>query len=111
MKINFRHICKVAWLPLAVLLLLPLTDVLYWKDAEMPPVPVYIFRYWTWGIPDLLVDSFPLFEVPFLIWLLMLVRWFRRPCLHAGIWLAIGSYIFIGPPMCIFFWCGGFFFR
>jgi hypothetical protein len=106
MKTDIKHLLKVVSLPLAILFLLPFADFLYWGDANHMPMLERVWVYWS-VLPTVIHDSFLLFVIPILIEIILLTRWILHPCLRTGIWLAIGTYFCIGPPICIFAWSGG----
>ncbi len=110
MKIDIRRISKIVSLPLAILFLLPFADFLYWGDANRMPMLKYVWIYWS-GLPLTIYYSFLLFVIPIIIEIILLTKWILHPCLRTGVWLAIGTYFCIGPPICIFACIGGFFFR
>lgn len=108
MKIDIRRISKIVSLPLAILFLLPFADFLYWGDSNRMPMLERVWIFWS-VLPSVIYDSFVLFVIPILIEIILLVRWILHPCLRTGIWLAIGTFFCIGPPICIFA-CSGYLF-
>ena len=110
MKIDIRRISKIVSLPLAILFLLPFADFLCGGDADRLPILERVWIYWSM-LPTVIHNSFLLFVIPILIEIILLTRWILHPCLRTGVWLAIGTYFCIGPPICIFAWSGGWFLR
>ena len=74
--------------------------------ANRLPMLKYVWVYWS-GVPTVIYNSFLLFVIPIIIEIILLTRWILHPCLRTGVWLAIGTYFCIGPPICIFAWSGG----
>lgn len=90
MKTDIKHLLKVVSLPLAISLILPFTDFLYWGDAKRLPMLKHVLVYWS-AWPTVICNFFLLFVIPILIEIILLIRWILHPCLRTGVWLAIGS--------------------
>ena len=106
MKTDIKHLLKVVSLPLAISFILPFADSWYWGAANRLPMLKYVWVYWS-GLPTVIYYSFLLFVIPILIEIILLTRWILHPCLRTGVWLAIGTYFCIGPPICILASFGG----
>ena len=66
MKTDIKHLLKVVSLPLAISLILPFTDFLYWGDAKRLPMLKHVWVYWS-AWPTVICNSFLLFVIPILI--------------------------------------------
>jgi hypothetical protein len=110
MKVDIRRISKIVSLPLAISFILPFADFLYWEDANRMPMLERVWGFWSM-LPSVIHTFYLLFVIPILIEIILLTRWILHPCLRTGIWLAIGTFFCIGPPICAFAWSGGLLFR
>ena len=110
MKVDIRRISKIVSLPLAISFILPFADFLYWGDANRMPMLERVWGFWSM-LPSVIHTFYLLFVIPIIIEIILLVRWILHPCLRTGIWLAIGTFFCIGPPICAFAWSGGLLFR
>ena len=110
MKVDIRRISKIVSLPLAISFILPFADFLYWEDANRMPMLERVWGFWSM-LPSVIHTFYLLFVIPILIEIILLTRWILHPCLRTGIWLAIGAFFCIGPPICAFAWSGGLLFR
>ena len=66
MKTDIKYLLKVVSLPLAILLILPFTNFLYWGDANRLPMLKNVWVYWCM-LPIVIYHSFLLFVIPILI--------------------------------------------
>ncbi len=100
MKTDIKHLLKVVSLPLAISLILPFTDFLYWGDAKRLPMLKHVWVYWS-AWPTVICNFFLLFVIPILIEIILLIRWILHPCLRTGVWLAIGTFFALGRQFVI----------
>lgn len=113
MNVDYRRVLKVISLPLILFLLIPFADVYFWWDSflrDTRPLSELLCLYWL-EHPAFTLRCLPLYAIPDILEIILLVRWGVNPCLRTGVWLTIGTYFILGDPLYIFAIAGGFFFR